>query len=198
MNEYAFALSLPAWKGTMGTCIEFFGYQGFTRLLAVLGYGMKFSNAFRAGIGLFYVYQHAGNESPSVHQVSFSMGTAVIISDRLTLAFSAFNPFNLYFKSAAYSSLPAVFRLGMAYRPSGSFAILAEIEKSLDYPMIWKIGCTCNAGDKFYVSGGIRLFPACFSLGAGYRVRKLMIGLASSYHQYLGFTPSTSIQYLIK
>jgi hypothetical protein len=198
LGNYAFGISLPAWKGTVGICAAYQGYQAFSNATIIMAYGMRFGDVLSAGAGLCYIRSKAGNENPALHQVSYSLGTAVILSEKIKVAFSAFNPFNLYYKSSSYATLPAVFRIGMAYKPSQTLAILAEMEKTLDYPVIFRIGCQYNVQEKFYINGGLRMFPASFTLGAGFRLERLLIELASAYHQYLGFTPGTSIQYLLK
>jgi hypothetical protein len=198
LGNYAFALTVPAGNGTFGTCLEYEGYKTFSKETFILSYGRKFSSSFSAGAGLFYILQKAGDRYKALHQVSYSLGFRYSLSDKFCVAFSAFNPFNLYYESGSYASLPALFRLGLAYNPSSSLSIMTELEKDLDYPVSFRIGCEFNAGDRFFIRGGLKLLPAEFSLGAGFLINRLMIGISAAYHQYLGCTPVTSLQYLIK
>lgn len=198
LGNYALVVTIPSDNGTFGTCMEYEGYKTFSKETFILSYGRKFNQSFSAGAGLFYILQKAGDRYKSLHQVSYSLGFKYDISDKFCVAFSAFNPFNIYYKSASYASLPAVFKLGLGYRPSSSLALMTEMEKDLDYPVAVRIGCEFNAGDRFFIRGGLKFLPAEFSLGAGFLLNRLLIGIAAAYHQYLGCTPVTSLQYLIK
>jgi hypothetical protein len=198
IGNYSLALTCPVRNGTMGICASYEGYQAFSTNRFTLAYGKTFARTVSAGMSLVYCLQSAGYESPVVHQASFSLGTLVKLSGRLSLAFTAFNPFQAYFKSHPNVSMQSIYRLGMAYHPSPFLKILAEIEKDLDYRPVFKMGFEYSIREEFYLRAGMQLLPLSYSLGAGFLVRKILIGLATTYHQYLGFTPVTSLQYLIK
>jgi hypothetical protein len=163
-----------------------------------MAYGMNIGEKFQAGAGLYYFFQQAGNEYNALHQVSYSVGMAYNLSEKFRLGFTAFNPLNLYYKSQSWARLPAIFRLGAGYRPVENFELLAEIIKDLDYPIEFTLGCLCNVQEKLIIRGGITLFPARFSLGAGIRLKSLLVNFAAAYHEYLGFSPSTSLQYQVR
>jgi hypothetical protein len=195
LGNYAVALAVPAWRGTIGIVTAYEGCERWTRQTSNLSGAIAIGPALSTGASICYIYQKAGNAGRAVHQASFSLGASVRVSGTVTVAFSAFNPFNLYYSSAAYSSLTSCYRLGLAYRPHTSFVLLSELAKDINYPVSFAIACEYGAAEKIIIRGGIRLFPASYAFGATYRVNKLLIGLSAKYHQYLGFTPCTSIQY---
>ena len=195
LGNYAITVSIPAAKGTFGVSGLFSGYQSYQDQKVSLAYGMLFGKNVSAGASLVYIHQKAGNESEGLHQVSYNIGTIVNISEKVSMGFVTFNPFQLYYKSEEYATAPSVFTIGMAYRYTSFFTIHTEFEKNLDYPAQIKGGLEYSFKDVFTIRGGIRVFPASFSFGAAFRLKSILVEVASDYHQYLGFTPIIALQY---
>lgn len=195
---YGLSGTMPAGKGCLGITTVFSGHSSFYRQRAIIGYGMSFGERLLTGISLEYDYQSCGQEYPALHQVSYALGTFVILSPKVSLTFSTFNPFRFYYKNKEYSTLSSIFDLGFIYHYAAVLSIYTEIEKDLDYPMVFKTGIECQARNNLFLQGGISLFPAGYSFGAAYRSKKFFFEISSSYHQYLGFSPAISLQYEIK
>lgn len=198
LGYYAIATSIPSGKGSLGFSTMFSGYRAFIDQKLNLAYGMRFGYHVLGGISLVYVFQKAGGETTPLHQVSYELGTIINLSKKVKLAFAAFNPFQLYYKSKTYATLPSIFKLGLAVEYSPSLLIYSECEKDLDLPPILKIGIEYIFRDIFFLRGGIRIFPASYSFGAGFRHNRFLLEFSSAYHQYLGFTPQGSLQYDFK
>jgi len=189
---------MPLEKGSLGISALFSGYQSFIDQKISIAYGRSFGGQVLAGLSLVYVYQKAGDGAGPVHQVSYKLGTIVLLSERFHLSFSTFNPFQLYLKSEHYATLPSVFTLGLSYQYNQSLILYSELKKDLDFPVEYKIGMEYSFQEVFVLRGGISMFPSSYSFGAGMRYQRLLIELASSYNQYLGFTPSVTFQYDIR
>jgi len=159
---------------------------------------MLFGEHFLGGLSLVYILQKAGDGSRALHQVSYQLGTIINLSDKVSLAFTAFNPFELYYKSKDYATLPAIFKLGLSFCYSPVLNIHTECEKDLDLPPGLTIGMEYFFREIFVIRGGIRIFPASCSFGAAMRHHKFLFEFSSGYHQYLGFTPQVSFQYDIR
>lgn len=198
LGYYALASSIPAGKGVLGVSAIFTGFDLFIDQTVSLAYGMNFGTKVKAGAGLVYSFQRAGNESKGIHLVSYKIGTIVGLSGKAGLSFTALNPFQLSYKSNQYATVPSVFALGITYRYSSSFILCTEFEKNLDYPVQFKCGLEYSLKDSFKLRGGIRIYPAIYSFGVAFRMKKILIDLASVYYQYLGFTPIITLQYDFK
>jgi len=198
LGYYAIAASIPAIKGCLGIFTMYSGNQYFIDQKLSVGYGRQFGEHVLSGISLVYVFQKAGNESPALHQVSYELGTIILLSKKVNLAFTAFNPFQLYFKSEDYATLPSIFKLGLSVQYSPALSIYSECEKDLDLSPRLKLGMEYIYRDIFFFRGGIRIFPASYSFGAGLRHNRYLLEFSSAYYQYLGFTPHVSIQYDLK
>jgi len=198
LGYYAIAISFPAGKGCLGMSTMFSGYHSFIDQKVSMAYGRLFGERFLGGLSLVYIFQKAGDGSRTLHQVSYQLGTIIDLSDKVSLAFTAFNPFELYFKSKEYATLPAIFKLGISFHYSPVLLIHTECEKDLDLPPGLKIGMEYLFREIFVIRGGIRIFPAACSFGAALRHQKFLFEFSSCYHQYLGFTPQVSLQYDIR
>jgi hypothetical protein len=197
-GQYGIVATIPVKNGCIGVSSLFSGYRSFIDQKFSLGYGRLFGKHFLTGLSLVYVFQKAGDESRPIHQVSYEIGTIALLSEKLNLAFTAFNPFQIYFKSEDYATLPSIFRLGLSYKYNPEFIIHTELEKDLDFPALLKIGMEYTIRNIFALRGGISGFPVSYSFGTAIRHERLMIELASAYHQYLGFTPHITLQFDFK
>jgi hypothetical protein len=195
LGYYALALTAPIKNGCLGILTEFTGYKSYIDQKIDLAFGMPFGENLTAGISLVYCFQKAGYETAPLHQLTYQLGTIVSLSSKASISFTAFNPFQLYVKSKDYASLPSVFRLGFSYQYSSSFILYSEAEKDLYYPICVKIGSEYILHQKLYIRGGIRLFPISWSFGAAVHQKRYRIEIASSYHQYLGFSPVFTFQF---
>jgi hypothetical protein len=198
LGYYAIAASIPVGKGCLGFFTMYSGYQDFIDQKVSLGYGRQFGEYLLFGISLVYVFQKAGEEATPLHQVSYELGTIILLSKKVKLAFATFNPFQLYFKSKDYAALPSIFKLGLSFQYSPVLSIYTECEKDIDLPPCLKIGIEYICRDIFFIRGGIRIFPASYSFGTGLRHNRFLLEFSSAYHQYLGFTPQVSIQFDFK
>jgi hypothetical protein len=198
LGHYALTFSVPVNKGCLGIFTIFSGYQSYTDQKVSLAYGMPFGENISAGLSLVYCYQKAGNDALPIHQLTYQLGTIVRLAAKTSLAFTAFNPFQLYLKTRDYASLPSIFRLAFSYQYSSSFIIYSEAEKDLYYSPCLKIGAEYIFHERVYIRGGIKLFPVSWSFGAAFFQKSYHFEIASSYHQYLGFSPLVSFQYDFK
>jgi hypothetical protein len=198
LGYYALTASVPAANGCFGIFTMFSGNKSLIDQKVSIAYGRTFGEHILSGISLVYVFQRAGYESHPLHQVSYGLGSIIALSGKVNLAFSTFNPFQLYYKSDEYATLPAIFKLGLSVQYSSSLLIHTECEKELDSPPCIKFGLEYGTREIFVIRTGIRMFPVSWSVGAAIRQQHFLFEFSSSYHQYLGFTPQLSLQFDLK
>jgi hypothetical protein len=198
LGYYSLALAVPARKGCLGMAALYSGFQSFIDQKITIGYGRIFGQNVLAGVSLVYIFQKAGVESEPIHQVSYEIGTLVLLSEKVSMAFATFNPFQLYFKSQDYATIPSIFKLGLSYYYNHSLLIHAELEKNLDYPAEIKTGLEYTFNKLFILRCGVSGLPFNYSFGAAFRTQYFMFEMAVSYHQYLGFSPLVTLQYDFK
>ena len=198
LGYYAIALTIPAGKSCLGVTGLFSGYLSYVDQKISLAYGRSFGENVLAGASLVYVFQKAGTEARPIHQVSYELGTIVVLSKKVNLAFAAFNPFQLYYKSEDYATLPAIIKLGLSYAYTPALIIYSECEKELDLPPTLRIGLEYIHRNIFFLRAGIHVLPARWSFGTGIRHRSFLLECSFYYHQYLGLTPGVAFQFDFK
>jgi len=198
LGYYGVVLSMPTANGSFGLFSRFFGYEKFIDQEVNLAYGRLFGESFLCGLSLVYIIQKAADGSKALHQLSYQLGTIVDLSDKVKLGFTAFNPLQLYFKSAYYVTLPTILKLGMTFQYAPSLIFYVETEKDLDFSPILKLGMEYLFREVFVIRGGIKMFPAAGSFGVSFRHQSMLYEISTTYHQYLGFTPQLSLQYDFK
>ena len=70
-----------------------------------------------------------------------------------------------------------------------------DFEKNLDYDLRIKTGVEYEVVDNFFLRGGVATMPVELSFGLGYRWKQIQLGLGSSYHQILGWSPHFGLVY---
>ncbi len=198
LGQYSLAAVIPVKAGGLGLSAIFSGYSLSLNQALRLGYGRIFGRHLLAGTSLVYAFSKAGNEGSSIHTLSFSIGTIVILNDKVVLGFSTYNPFQYYYRSRQYSTLPSVYKIGFIYWYNSSFKLLAEIDKEIDLPVAVKAGAEYAFGEIFILRAGMGGLPLSYAFGAAARHRQLLFEIAASSHQYLGFSPCVSIRYTFK
>ncbi|MEO8088221.1 MAG: hypothetical protein ABI763_15480, partial [Bacteroidota bacterium] len=82
-----------------------------------------------------------------------------------------------------------------SYRFSEKLSWSIEEEKDIDQNAVFKSGLEYHVVDALYLRGGLATNPTLFSFGFGLKIGNLMLDIASTYHQVLGFSPAISLTY---
>ncbi len=90
--------------------------------------------------------------------------------------------------------IPAILRLGAAWRPSDTFIALAEVEKDLERPPVTKIGAAYRPLSGLTVHMGIHGEPLRFTGGVAMHLNNVLaIAMAAEWHPVLGITPTMTL-----
>lgn len=101
------------------------------------------------------------------------------------------NPLQL---EMAGETIPAVLRIGAAWKASGVLTLLAETEKDLDRRVQVKGGIEYQPVSLLVFRAGIRTEPARMSFGAGGRLKNgLALDFGAEWHPALGITPAAML-----
>ena len=92
--------------------------------------------------------------------------------------------------------MESIYVLGLRWKLSQEVSLYSEAGYELDLERtIGKIGLEYKVNESISILSGIATEGDVFNLGGIYSKDKWQVGLAFSYHQYLGFTPSISTSY---
>lgn len=185
------AFAYPTQSGTFAVTVSNFGFEGYNEQRFGLGYGRKLFNKLSIG-GQLLAFNTSIPEYGSKLAVSFELGMLATLSREVDIAFQLSNPIRIAWVEG--ENLPSVLRVGMAYHPNPIVDILLEVEKDIDQVARAKVGIEYQVADPVDIRLGATTGPTLMSLGVGYQIAdKLVLNIASSYHQILGFTPAAGI-----
>jgi len=89
-------------------------------------------------------------------------------------------------------------RVGCHTFLSDDFLISAEAEKTGNTKPVFKLGMEWQTIHNLYFRSGFNTGPTKLFTGIGFRYRFFKTDFAFSYNQYLGFTPSISLNFNFK
>lgn len=195
MNRIALGVSVPVKKGSLFVNADHFGGKLYSELKAGAGYAMHFGEHFSAGLQLDYLRIAISEGYGSHHAFTFEGGIHVSITEKLSLGFHIFNPLHVKWSGTSNEHIPVTMRAGLGFKPEASLTICAEIMKSTADAAVISAGVEYRYKSRFFIRAGITSGPARYTFGAGFRLKKLVIDIASSVHSYLGYSPQLSFTY---
>ncbi len=197
MKRIAVAAVQKLGKGALFTGIDHFGDPYYSEMKAGTGYTMQLGRRFAAGIQLDYLRLGIGEGYGSFHAFTFEGGLLLMITEKLSLGIHCFNPLHARW-SGTDEPIPVILRGGLGFCPEKSIFICVEILKSTANAAVISAGCEYRYREKFFFRAGISSGAAILSFGAGIKIKKLAIDIASTLHSYLGFSPHISLTYTSK
>lgn len=189
---------LPTRSGTFGAKISYFGYPKYNESKFGLAYARSFGKVLAIGLQLDYLLVSIGNDYGQRGVATFEMGVLTNITENLSVGAHVLNPLHTAIADYNDERLPAIFRLGAAYRIDDNILVSAEVEKDTEYDPRFKMGLEYRIVKAIYVRGGISTNPATYSFGFGLNFNKLKIDFSSTVHQVLGYSPQVSMIYQFK
>ncbi|MEZ5044259.1 MAG: hypothetical protein R2828_30485 [Saprospiraceae bacterium] len=191
LQSLSAAIAYPTKSGTFALTINNFGFEGYNEQRFGLGYGRRLFDKLSIG-GQILAFNTSIPEYGSKLALTFEVGVLATLSKQVDIAFHLFNPMRI--ENVENEKIPTLLQVGMAYHPSPILNILVEVEKDIDQVAKGKVGIEYQVADQVDLRLGVATGPTTITLGIGYQIMdKLMLNIASSYHQVLGFTPAAGI-----
>jgi hypothetical protein len=194
LQSQALTVVLPLKTGVISVGAQMYGYELYRSQKAGMGYSLKLSEKFSAGIQMNYQGIRLTDNYGSKHTVTAEAGVMGEITEDWKIGMSVFNLGRAKLAEFADDRFSTVMRLGTSYTLS-KVVFVAEAEKDLDHAMRIKGGFEYEPIDHFYFRFGAGSKPVDISFGFGYKWRFLQLDLGSSYHQQLGWSPHFSLNY---
>ena len=192
-----FAVVVPTKYGVAGLSLNYFGFNLYNEIKAGLSYGRSFGKFLRIGLQLDYLQIALGENYGKKPGVTFELGVQSDITGNLTLGFWTYNPVMIRLAGYADERIPAIFRLGFAYRFSDWLITTVEAEKRTDYmPVTIRGGMEYSLKRKFLLRAGFGTGEEIFSMGFGLKLKRLTLDIAAVMHNSLGFSPEMGLTVL--
>ncbi len=196
LNDLAAAGAWPTSSGTFGLSMHNFGFDKYKEQKIGLIYSRKLSSNFSIGAEVDY-FNIRIQEYGSKSTFSFQLGLLCSLIKNVKIGIHLQNPVRV--SIAEEEVLPTIIRFGGTYTPSEKVTIISEVEKSLDHAIRVKAGVEYYFVPSFALRTGYASNPNNISFGLGYTLKnRIIIDVASVYHQVLGFSPYISVSYSVK
>jgi len=190
---------IPVKPGALGVSIKRLGFSQYNQTQAGLAYGMKLANSLSAGIQLNVHHVYIAGEYGSTTAFSAEVGILYNPTQNLSIGLHVFNPTRskIYVDESMPEEgrMPTVINLGLAYQLSKMVTINAGVENHVDNQASFKGGIEFSPIDNLYFRTGIASNPSLLGFGLGYSLSNLIMDLAFTRHEYLGYTPHISLSY---
>ena len=198
LQTQGIAVAIPLKVGVISAGGDVFGYRNYRSYRAGLGYSMKLSDNFFAGVQLNYQGLALSSNYGSKNTMTAAAGIYAKVTDNWKIGVSAFNIGRAKLSDFEDDRFSTVIRLGTSFSFSKKFLLSFEGEKDLDYDFRLKTGLEYEALKRFFLRAGVATHPLEVSFGLGYHFEQFHIDLGSSYHQILGWSPHFSFVFQTK
>ncbi|MCH2224980.1 MAG: hypothetical protein MK066_09455 [Crocinitomicaceae bacterium] len=195
LQNQGVAAVIPLKVGVLSVGGQLYGYKQFRSYNSGLGYSMKLSENFFAGVQMNYQGLRFAENYGSKNTITAAAGVYANITEDWTLGMSIYNLGRSKLSDFQDDRFSSVMRLGTSYRFSDKVLVALEAEKDIEYDVRVKTGIEYQLIDDFYLRGGVATSPIEITFGAGYKFKFIQLSLGSAYHQTLGWSPHFSIVY---
>ena len=197
LQSQGVAIAIPLKVGVLSFGGNFYGYSLFRSTKVGMGYSMKLSEKFFAGVQLNYQNINIQNYG-SKNAVTGEVGIYAKITEKWLLGISVFNLGRAKLSDYQDDRFSTVFRLGSSYKFSEKLLLSGEFEKDLDSPLRFKAGLEYEIVDQFFVRGGFLSSPTEVTFGFGYNLKHIRLNIGSAYERVVGWSPHFSISFVGK
>lgn len=191
INDARIGLVIPFAKITTGVGVLYFGDELFNqmRVSAIIANEFGFAKAaLRANYHQFYV-QNYGYRSA----FTLDIGGVFSLSEQLSLAMVLQNLTQAKLIAETTTQLSSLIQLGLSYQPIKKFRIDAQVDKTIEQPVIFRLGLEYMATDLISLRTGFS--PASLAaLGMGFSWKTITLDIAGQYQQQLGYSGIISLK----
>jgi len=194
LNTTGFASCFKTNQGHFGLSFTHYGIEEFNRQSITVGFGREFSKS-HVGASASYLNTKM-SKTEKVEAMFINLGLAYNFSKKFLLAFSSVNINRAKVLVQSSERLESIYNLGSKISISKEVTLYSEVQYELDLERtVGKLGLEFEWSKALSLLSGIATSGEVFNFGGIYTKEKLQAGMAFSYHQYLGVSPSISISY---
>lgn len=194
-SNQSLAVNYAASKGSFGFYFQQAGFNLYREITTGIGYGMKLSNNFSAGLSLNYHRISFGDIYGAKNSVSASIGLKYKLNKNVEFGTNIANLNRAKITDVEDERFPTVFGLGMKYSFSEKAFWTIELEKDVIHPLNIKSGLELKAHEILVLRIGVNTYPFQTAFGAGINFKKWRLDLAANWHSSLGINPSAGLVY---
>jgi hypothetical protein len=195
LSSRAATLVVPSHYGTFSGVVFQSGYSKSNYSRYGLAYSRLFGEHFNAGFQFNYLSHHIeGADRADAFYASLGLGFK--ISNGFEFGVYVQNPEQgkIKYQDDEYA-LPTYFNTALKYSIASRFMAVFEVEKQLEYDLVYKTALEFSFKDKLFVRGGVNGKPVELTFGGGFHIAGLAIDVGFAHHQQLGITSGAGLTY---
>lgn len=181
-------------KHYLGVDVSSLGFDLYRESRIGVAYATTLFDRISMGVKMNYNITSIQNYGTSG---SFFVDAGLIanVTKGLNLGFKVFNANQASIQKEISERIPTILSFGASYELSDKVLLVSDLEKNVNYPLSYKGGFQYAFVDKFKARLGVSTAPVTFNAGLGFASTNLVIDIATSWHQQLGFSPFLSVCY---
>ena len=194
LNYYALAAAVNAASGGFGFTMNYAGSTVYNETNIGVAYGRELATGIDAGMKIIWNRISIPGYGMA-SSFSVTAGATCILSEKFRTGVFVDQPLRSKYGIEKTETSPAIYSLGFGYEASGKFYAGAEIKKRQGEPVAMLTGIRYSILEQVRLDAGIEISNVNSYLGIHYLFRSMMLGLYTSYHMQLGFTPGIMISF---
>ena len=192
-SNQSLAVSYAAAKGSFGFYFQQAGFNLYREVTTGIGYGMKLSNNFSAGLSLNYHKISFGDIYGAKNSISASVGLKYNLNKNIQFGANIANLNRAKITEVEDERFPTVLGLGLKYVFSEKAFWTVELEKDILHPINVKSGLELKAHEILVLRLGMNSYPFQTAFGVGVKFKKWRLDIAANWHSSIGVNPSAGL-----
>jgi hypothetical protein len=190
-NRMAAVFAAPVNSGAAGFSLFRFGDDLYNEQIASVGIAHTFGLASLGIKGNYYQYNAEGLGRHSAF--TLSMGGIAALTPQVSVGAHVVNINQPVINELSGERMPTKLIAGIALKPSDKIIIASELEKDLDYSLVFKTGLEYQAARNLGFRTGFNLNPAVAFFGIGFKPKKFDLDYALQFHDALGISHQATV-----
>lgn len=117
------------------------------------------------------------------------------VAKGFNLGFKVYNANQASLNKELSERVPTILSFGASYEISDKVLLVSDLEKNVNFPLSYRGGIQYAFVEKFKARVGVSTAPVSFNAGIGFQASNLVVDVATSLHQQLGFSSFLSLSY---
>jgi hypothetical protein len=198
MQSQGLVFVQPIQRGVLSFGGSMHGNELLRSLRGGLGYSMKLSEKFYAGVQFNYNRIALAENYGTQSTITAECGVFVALTENWKLGASVFNLGRAKLTDFQDERLATQLRLGSSISLSKLVFLCLEAQKDVEHPLRIKAGLEYLPNKSIAFRAGCKLNPLEISSGFGCIWPAFQLDVATQYHQFLGWTPQVTFTFRTK
>jgi hypothetical protein len=192
----ALSVVIPSKTGVFGSSVAHFGFSEYSENKVSVAFAKQLWKNFSLSAQINYNSVSFTNGYQNANTVSGEIGVFACVSESFHIAAHVFNPTKSALSLENNEKLPVIYKAGIAYKPISTLLICSDFIYKNDNDMSFRGGIEYYFIPQLCLRTGVSTNPELFTLGAGYRYKKMNFDVSYSYHNVLGNISCVSVSYI--